>query len=81
MDAESSPWMTGLQAIDYLSHGERTVTGRRKHSKQWLAKQVQNGKLKAARVSRGELLFRREWLDEFVTNCMTPVIVMARRTG
>jgi len=73
-------WHTRRQAIDYLTNNERTATGRRKLSPRYLAKQVADGKLRGARIGgRGELLFRREWLDEWVETQTQPVIVAARR--
>jgi hypothetical protein len=84
MSATQTPWMTWPAASDHLSGGATTESPdgkrRRKFSKQFLAKQVAAGKLKAAKVGgRGELLFRREWLDEWLESLAAPVMVSARR--
>jgi hypothetical protein len=75
-----SPWMTGDAASDYASNGARTKTGRRKFSPRYLAKQVREGNLQGARVGgRGELLYRREWIDRLIQDHATPVVVVPAR--
>ena len=64
-----SPWLTKREAAAYEKRGPRFIT-----------KEVKAGRLRAARVGgRGELLFRREWLDEHLESLATPVEVFARR--
>jgi excisionase family DNA binding protein len=77
--ATDSPWLTITPAIDYLAE-ERTDTGRRKFGRRYIRNQVATGKLRAARVGgRGELLFRKEWLDQWIEDQATPVVLPARR--
>ena len=69
-------WYTRHQAIDYLTNNERTPTGRRRLSPRYLRTQVAQGKLRGARIGgRGELLFRREWLDEWVETKTKPAVI------
>ena len=64
-----SPWMTMADAQTYTRRGRR-----------FLARQVRAGRLKAAIVGgRRELLFRAEWLDQFLEELATPVLVTSRR--
>jgi len=78
--APDSDWLTDGPAADYLTGGARTAKGRRKFSRRRLRREVACGKLRAARIGgRGELLFRREWLDEYLESQSTPVIVPVRR--
>jgi hypothetical protein len=77
---QRSPWLTGAAASEYLSGGVLTGAGRRKFAPRYLAKQVKAGRLRAARIGgRGELLYRREWLDAYVEDQSAPVQVIARR--
>ena len=67
--AVDSPWLNLPEASVYLK-------GR---GKRFIRNEVKAGRLRAARVGgKGELLFRREWLDEFLEN-QAPVIVAVRR--
>lgn len=64
-----SPWMVMADAKTYAKRGGRL-----------LAKAVKNGELRAARIGgRRELLFRREWLDEWIEAQAAPVMVQTRR--
>jgi excisionase family DNA binding protein len=67
--ATTSPWLTLAEAAEYTRRGKR-----------FLAREVQAGRLRAARVGgRGEILTRREWLDQFLEDLATPVLVTTRR--
>lgn len=51
-----------------------------KRSGRFLAREVKAGRLRAARIGgRGEYLTRREWLDQWIEDQATPVLVPARR--
>jgi excisionase family DNA binding protein len=64
-----SPWMRSPEAAEYA-----------KRHKQTLAREVKAGRLRAARVGgRGELLFRREWIDQWLEDLATPIVVPAMR--
>jgi excisionase family DNA binding protein len=64
-----SPWLTSPDAAQY-SH----------RSKATLAREVKAGRPRAARVGgRGQLLFRREWIDQWLEDQATPIMVPARR--
>jgi hypothetical protein len=64
-----SPWMVMAEAKTYAKRGRRL-----------LAKAVKNGELRAARIGgRGELLFRREWIDQWIEAQATPIIVQIRQ--
>jgi excisionase family DNA binding protein len=65
-----TPWLSIAEAADYTRRGRR-----------YLRKQVQAGKLRGACVGgKRELLFRREWLDQFLEDLATPIDVsFARR--
>lgn len=78
--APDSPWLTGDAASAYVSAGATTKQHRRKYGPRFLAKQVRDGNLCAARVGgRGELLYRREWLDEWILARATAIPITARR--
>lgn len=65
----SSPWLTLHQAATYA-----------KRSRKFLAREVTDGRLRAARVGgRRELFFRPEWIDEWLEDLATPVMVTTRR--
>ena len=64
-----SPWMVMADAKTYAKRGRRL-----------LAKAVKDGELRAARIGgRRELLFRREWIDEWIEAQAKPVMVQRRR--
>jgi excisionase family DNA binding protein len=64
-----TPWLNLEMAAAYIKRGKRFVSG-----------EVKAGRLRAARVGgRGELLFRREWLDEFLEALAKPIVVDMRR--
>ena len=80
MDTPSSPWMPADAASEYLTGGARTETGRRKFSERFLAQEVKAGRLRAARVGgRGQLLYRRDWLNQYLEDLARPIEVMRRR--
>jgi len=65
----ASPWLTADEAAAYTHRGRR-----------FLAREVKAGRLRAARVGgRAELLFRREWLDAWLEDLATPVMLPRRR--
>lgn len=64
-----SPWLTLKQAGTYTHRGPRS-----------LLREVRAGRLRAARIGgRREILTRPEWLDEWIENQATPVLVPARK--
>lgn len=64
-----SPWMTAAEGGAYL-----------KRSKRYVLREVSAGRLRAARIGgRGEILTRREWLDQLIEDQAAPVLVMPRR--
>lgn len=64
-----SPWMVMADAKIYAKRGRRLI-----------AKAVKEGELRAARIGgRRELLFRREWIDEWIEAQAKPVTVRPRR--
>lgn len=66
-----TPWLTLKEAAAYERRGPR-----------WVTHEVRAGRLRAVRVGgRGQLLFRREWLDEHLEALATPVLVQRRRIG
>jgi excisionase family DNA binding protein len=68
-DAALATWLTATEAAAHVRRGKR-----------FLLREVKAGRLRAARVGgRGEMLFRREWLDEWVEALATPVLVPRRR--
>jgi hypothetical protein len=65
----TTPWKTLTQA------GARVHRGRR-----FLLREIHAGRLRAARIGgRGEILTRDEWIDQWVEDQATPVLVNARR--
>jgi excisionase family DNA binding protein len=64
-----SPWLTAEAAGDYLHR-----------SKRFVLREIKAGRLKAAKLGgRGDVLVRREWLDEYVEAQSQPVMVTVRR--
>ena len=69
MSAGISPWLTATEAAAYTKRGKR-----------FLRSAVKAGKLRAAKVGgRQELLFRAEWLDQWLEDLATPVLLNVRR--
>lgn len=70
MTMNDSPWMNLHDAGAYVHRGRR-----------FLRRQVDAGALRAAKIGgRGEILTRREWLDEWIEDQAQPVMV-GRRSG
>jgi len=66
---ETSPWLNLTESAAYEKRGRR-----------WLAGQAKAGRVRCARIGgRGELMFRREWLDQHLEDQATPVLVSRRR--
>lgn len=64
-----SPWMTAEEAGAYIKRGKRFV-----------AREIKSGRLRGAVVGgRREILTRRDWLDEWVTNHTMPIEISTRR--
>lgn len=69
MDAPSTPWLTATEAASYVKRGRRFVL-----------REIKAGRLQAARIGgRGEILTRREWLDEWVSARAVPMLLPTRR--
>jgi hypothetical protein len=65
----ASPWLTVVDASAYAKRGKR-----------FLRNQVKDGKLKAAVIGgKRELFFRAEWLDAWIEDQSTPVLLNLRR--
>ena len=65
----STPWLNLTESAAYERRGRRS-----------LAREAKAGRVRCARVGgRGELLFRREWLDQHLEDLSTPVMVSSRR--
>jgi excisionase family DNA binding protein len=65
----SSPWMTVRDAGTYV-----------KRSPRFVRREIRAGRLKAARIGgRGEVLTRREWLDQWVEDQTQPIMLPIRR--
>jgi hypothetical protein len=66
-----SPWMPLRDASSYLGRG-----------RQFLAREIAQGRLRAARIGgRGEMFTRREWCDAYVEERAKPVVVVGRRAS
>jgi len=64
-----SPWLNAREAGAYI-----------KRSPRYVSREANAGRLRAARIGgRGELLTRREWLDQHVEENARPVVVPVRR--
>ena len=67
--ALDSPWLTVREGGLYV-----------KRSARFLRREIRAGRLKAARIGgRGEVLVRKEWLDEWVEQQTQPLMVPIRR--
>lgn len=67
----NSPWLTAADAAAYVKRGRRFVLSESKAAR-----------LRAVRIGgRGEILTRREWLDQFIEDQAAPVMVTLRRRG
>ena len=64
-----SPWLNLRESAAYEKRGKR-----------WLAREAHAGRVRHARIGgRGELLFRREWLDEHIESMAVPIVAPIRR--
>jgi excisionase family DNA binding protein len=69
VDAIPSPWKTAAQAAARVNR-----------SKQFLMREIRAGRLRAARIGgRGEYLLRDEWVDAWVEEQATPILVPIRK--
>jgi hypothetical protein len=69
MSETSSPWLTLGEAAAYARRGRR-----------FLRNEVKAARLRAAVCgARRELLFRREWIDAWIEDHATPVVVSSGR--
>ena len=60
-----SPWLNLTESARYAKRGRR-----------FLAREIKAGRLKAARVGgRGEYISRPEWIDAWLEDLATPVMV------
>jgi len=61
--------MTAAEAAAYIKRGKRFVQ-----------REINAGRMRGARVGgRGEVLTRREWLDDWVLEHATPIEIPRRR--
>lgn len=71
MDDPETPWMTSTEAGHYLH----------KHRK-FVLREIRLGRLRAATIGgRREVLTRKEWCDDWVTDRARPIQVPLRRRG
>jgi excisionase family DNA binding protein len=64
-----TPWQTAAEAAAYIKRGKRFVL-----------REIAAGRLRGARIGgRGEILTRAEWLDAWVQDRSTPVVMPSRR--
>ena len=70
MNPSDSPWLKlRTEGAAYAKRGPR-----------YLRKEVKAGRLRAAQIGgKRELLFRREWCDEYLESLVVPVMVPVRR--
>ena len=67
--ADASPWLKLHEATAYAKRGRRV-----------LRKAVKDGRLRAAVIGeRKELIFRRDWIDQYLCDLATPVLLTTRR--
>ena len=67
--AADTPWRTLQQGAQRVHRGKR-----------FLANEIKKGRLRAARVGgRGEYLLRDEWIDQWLEDLATPVVLNVRR--
>lgn len=65
----SSPWWTLAEAAAY-----------EKRPKRWLANEAKHSRVRCAYIGgKRQLFFRREWLDEHLSDMATPIVMPARR--
>lgn len=65
----SSPWLTLREGAAYVKRG-----------REFLLREIHAGRLRAAKIGgRGEILTRAEWLDLWVEDQATPVMMPGRR--
>lgn len=68
-DTHVTPWLTAKEAAAYLKRGRAFVL-----------REIKRGRLRGAVVGgRREVLTRREWCDEWVTDRARPVEIPVRR--
>ncbi len=64
-----SPWLNATEAAAYLKRGRRFVL-----------REIAANRIRAARIGgRGEILTRADWLDAYVSDQATPVMLARRR--
>ena len=65
----ATPWLSSEPAGRYIER-----------SKRFILREAKAGRLRHTRIGgRGEILTRREWLDEYVEQHMAPVVVSTPR--
>ena len=70
MSIIDSPWLNAEDSARYLG---------KNRSKRFVLKEVRSGRLRAAIIGgRGEIVTRREWLDTYIEEHVTRVVVSAR---
>jgi hypothetical protein len=69
--ATDSPWKNRAQAAARIHRSPRFVM-----------REIHAGRLRAARIGgRGEILTRDEWIDQWVEDQATPVVMPMRKRG
>lgn len=64
-----TPWLTAKEAAEYLKRGRRFVL-----------REIKGGRMRGALVgARGEVLTKREWLDQWVSDHAAPVEINVPR--
>jgi len=65
----TSPWLTAAEAATYARRGRR-----------FLLREIHAGRLRAAKIGgRGEILTRREWVDAWIQELATPIVMTPTR--